>query len=113
MPDRVDPQMWLEHFAQLKSEGLSWFDFLTAIDRGNHVDVIARVADATHSRSALVATAVVVELQSLTSVFAGASWYERETHEMYGVDFIGLSDQRPLLHRFFTDPAPMRKSLSL
>ncbi|MDO8733055.1 MAG: NADH-quinone oxidoreductase subunit C [Actinomycetota bacterium] len=111
MPTRIDSEVWLQHFAQLKSEGLGWFDFLTAIDRGDHVDVVARVTDQSQSRSALVTTAVSVEVASLTSLYAGAAWYERETLEMFGIGFAGLTDQRPLLHRFFPDPPPLRKSV--
>lgn len=109
MPTRVEPADWLQHFSQLKTQGLHWFDFLTAIDRGDHVDVVARVADSSLTRSAFVTTAVSTELQSLTSVFAGAGWYERETAEMFGIRFIGLIDQRPLLHRVHPDPPPLRK----
>lgn len=112
MPTRIDASTWLQHFARLQSEGLEWFDFLTAIDRGDHVDVVARIADSSQARSALVSTAVNSELDSLTSLFAGASWYERETQEMFGIRFTGLGDQRPLLHRVFADPPPMRKSAS-
>jgi len=110
MPTRIDASMWLQHFARLQSEGLEWFDFLTAIDRGDHVDVVARIADSSQSRSALVSTAVISELESLTSLFAGASWHERETQEMFGIGFTSLSDQRPLLRRALADPPPMRKS---
>jgi NADH:ubiquinone oxidoreductase subunit C len=112
MPTRVDSANWRQHFADLKSEGLDWFDFLSAIDRGDHVDVIARVADGSQARSALVVTAVSADLDSLTTLFAGAGWYERETREMFGIGFTGLTDQRPLLHRFFAEPPPLRKVLS-
>ena len=109
-PTRVDPAAWLMHFAGLRDEGMVWFDFLTAIDRGDHVDVIARVADPLQSISALVTTAVTNELDSLTIVYPGASWHERETQEMFGIRFRGLHDQRPLIYREFVDPPPLRKA---
>ncbi|MDO9485446.1 MAG: NADH-quinone oxidoreductase subunit C [Actinomycetota bacterium] len=109
MPTRVEPAGWLQHFSQLKTQGLHWFDFLTAIDRGDHVDVVARVTDSSLTNAAFVTTAVSTELQSLTSLFEGAAWYERETAEMFGIRFVGLTDQRPLLHREFPDPPTLRK----
>lgn len=112
MPTRIDAANWTAHFAELQADGMVWFDFLTAIDRGDHVDVIACVADSSHTTSALVVAAVEGELDSLTGLFAGASWYERETQEMFGIGFAGLTDQRPLLHRFFVNPPPLRKSAS-
>ncbi len=36
-------------------------------------------------------------IDSLTSVFAGADWVERELHEMLGIDFKGHPDLRRLL----------------
>ncbi|MDP2013033.1 MAG: NADH-quinone oxidoreductase subunit C [Actinomycetota bacterium] len=109
-PIRVDAATWIEHFAGLKAQGFVWFDFLSAIDRGDHVDVIACVADLSHSQSALVTTAVSVELDSLSGLFVGARWYERETQEMFGIGFIGLVDQRPLIRRSFLNPPPLRKT---
>ena len=109
-PERVDASDWVQHFARLQSEGLRWFDFLTAIDRDDHVDVVGVVADSAHARSSMVVTAVFAELASLTGLFPGASWHERETQEMFGIRFIGLPDSRPLIHRSFMAPPPMRRS---
>ena len=36
-------------------------------------------------------------LDSLVGVYPGASWHEREVHEMFGVTFAGNPDLRPLL----------------
>ena len=38
-----------------------------------------------------------LEIDSLTSVFEGAYWIEREIHEMLGIDFKGHPDLRKLL----------------
>ena len=113
MPTRIDCATWVEHFADLQAKGLDWFDFLSAVDRGDHVDVIARVADHACAKSALVATAVFSELDSLSGLYAGASWYERETQEMFGIRFTGLADQRPLIRRTFLEPPPLRKTPAL
>jgi NADH-quinone oxidoreductase subunit C len=37
------------------------------------------------------------EIDSLTSVFPGANWYEREIAELYGIKFKNHPDPRPLL----------------
>ncbi len=38
-----------------------------------------------------------LEIESLTSVFEGADWIEREMHELLGIDFKGHPDLRRLL----------------
>ncbi|MGB3827430.1 MAG: NADH-quinone oxidoreductase subunit C [Ornithinimicrobium sp.] len=57
-------------------------------------------------------------IASLTSVFAGAAWHERETHEMFGVEFTGFDDGtdqglRPLLLPEGFDGTPLAKSFVL
>ena len=36
-------------------------------------------------------------MPTLTGVWPCAAWYERETHELFGIDFEGHPDMRPLL----------------
>jgi NADH-quinone oxidoreductase subunit C len=55
---------------------------------------------------------------SATGVFAGAAWHERETHEMFGIDFDGFDDGsglglRPLLLPNGFEGTPLRKSFVL
>jgi NADH-quinone oxidoreductase subunit C len=112
-PARIDPDQWLQHFQNLAAASMTWFDFLTVIDRGASLDVVARVVNIESGESALVVTNVTQEVNSLTGIYPGASWYEREAQEMFGVTFIGLKDPRPLLHRESAHKTPMRKSVTL
>jgi len=50
---------------------------------------------------------------SLVGVFAGASWHERQAAEMFGVDFSGSPDRRPLLLPEGGVVHPLRKSTRL
>ena len=57
-------------------------------------------------------------VESVTEVFAGAAWHERETHEMFGLDFTGFDDgsglpMRPLLLPDGFEGTPLRKSFQL
>src|SRR5688572_26652933 len=46
---------------------------------------------------------------SLTSVFKGADWYEREAYDLYGILFTGHPDLRRLLTDYGFDGYPLRK----
>jgi NADH-quinone oxidoreductase subunit C len=57
-------------------------------------------------------------LASITGVFRGAAWHERETHEMFGLAFDGFDDGtglglRPLLLPDGFEGTPLRKSFVL
>ncbi len=48
-------------------------------------------------------------LPTLTTVYGGADWYEREIFDMFGVNFIDHPHLRPLLLPHFTNFHPLRK----
>jgi NADH-quinone oxidoreductase subunit C len=50
---------------------------------------------------------------SITSVYPGADWYERETYDLYGVLFSGHPDLRRLLTDYGFEGHPLRKDFPL
>jgi NADH-quinone oxidoreductase subunit C len=51
----------------------------------------------------------VIPVPSLTALFPGADWYEREAYDLYGILFSGHPDLRRLLTDYGFDGYPMRK----
>jgi NADH-quinone oxidoreductase subunit C len=112
----VERSVWREVLADLHARGYRYLDVLTAIDRIDHVEVIAHVVDPGSLERELRSTLVSdddLRLASVAAVFPAATWHERETAEMFGVSFDGHPDPRPLLLR--TEPAlpPLRKASAL
>jgi NADH-quinone oxidoreductase subunit C len=55
----------------------------------------------------------VEPVPSITEVFPGANWFEREAYDLYGVLFSGHPDLRRLLTDYGFDGHPLRKDFPL
>lgn len=54
-----------------------------------------------------------IEVDSLTELYAGANWMERETYDFYGIKFKGHPDLRPILNMEDLGYHPMLKEYRL
>ena len=52
------------------------------------------------------------EVPTISEVFPGANWHERETHDFFGIVFTGHPDLSPLLLPEDADFHPLRKDFS-
>ncbi|ARQ69235.1 NADH-quinone oxidoreductase subunit C [Streptomyces marincola] len=98
--------------------GCTFFDWLSAVDEpGTGFLVVAHVvALGAPPRRLLLRTVVPHEaavLPTATGVYAGAAWHERETHEMFGIDFPGHPGLAPLLLPDAFEGHPLRKDFVL
>ena len=112
----VERADWHRQLVALRDEGYHYLDVLTAVDRLDHVEVLARVVDPSAMEHRVVTTRVPDDDPRLTSacdVFPAAAWHERETAEMFGVGFDGHPDLRPLLLRRDPGLPPLRKASAL
>ncbi|MFE9437174.1 NADH-quinone oxidoreductase subunit C [Streptomyces sp. NPDC006640] len=114
----VPPAAWIAALETARDTlGCTYFDWLSAVDEpGTGFRVSAHVVALYPVRRLLVRTTVPHTgpvLPSAVSVYAGAGWHERETHEMFGVDFEGHPGLDPLLLPEGFEGHPLRKDFVL
>jgi NADH-quinone oxidoreductase subunit C len=121
---------WSSTVLSVREDGYSYFDWLSAVDETDRegedaagFDIVCHLIDPREPnalRSVLLRTRAPegLPVPSLTPIFRGAAWHERETHEMFGIDFDGFDDGtdlglRPLLLPEGFEGTPLRKSFVL
>ncbi|MFF6811717.1 NADH-quinone oxidoreductase subunit C [Streptomyces sp. NPDC012403] len=114
----VPPASWITALEAARDRvGCTFFDWLSAVDEpGTGFRVTAHVAALAPVRRLLLRTTVPHEAPTLPSavdVYAGAAWHERETHEMFGVDFTGHPGLDHLLLPDGFEGHPLRKDFVL
>jgi NADH-quinone oxidoreductase subunit C len=115
---KVPCQDWLAALAFARDVvGCDFFDWLTAVDeRDEGLAIVVHLYSLDSGQHLLVRTLVPREepaLPSATSLFRGAGWAERETHEMFGVVFDGHPGLAPLLLPDGFEGHPLRKDFPL
>jgi NADH-quinone oxidoreductase subunit C len=127
---RVAPERWVEAVTAARDEGLVFFSWLSAIDWSNEVavgdppaepveeriEVLCALSDLDRGRLLIIGTDLPSdrpEIDTLTGVYAGANWHEREAHEMYGIEFKGHPNLAKLYLPEQFEGHPLRKSFPL
>jgi NADH:ubiquinone oxidoreductase subunit C len=117
----VPAEAWVAAHEVLRDEvGLIFFDFLSASDElTDGFRVVTHLADfwgGSHVDHLIVRTLIAratPQLATLSGVYAGANWHERETSEMFGISFDGHPNLVPLLLPDGFEGNPLRKEFVL
>jgi NADH-quinone oxidoreductase subunit C len=114
----VAPERWEELARHAKDTvGCRFFNFLTAVDwKEQGLEVVARVDNLDENIALMLKTKLgpgVTTCASLTPVYRGADWMERECFDMFGIRF----ERHPDLRRILLDDAweghPLLKSYAV
>ena len=112
----VDREAWVDTLRRARDEeGLKFFSWLAGIDWSKDVavgdaveepdelderfEVMCRLSSIENAEAAQFIAAVPKDdavIDSITELFGGAEWHERETHDMFGIDFAGNPNLAPI-----------------
>ena len=91
---------------------------VTAVDypeRAERFDIVAHLQSPKHNLRIRLKTTTDEDtpVASLTALYPGADWYERETYDLFGVIFSGHPDLRRILTDYGFDGHPLRKDFPM
>jgi NADH-quinone oxidoreductase subunit C len=104
---RADPRFAYEQVVDIC--GTDW------PSRPERFELVYNLLSLTRNRRlrVLIATDAATPVPTLSDIWPAATWYERETWDMYGVAFEGLADMRRLLTDYGFQGHPLRKDFPL
>jgi NADH-quinone oxidoreductase subunit C len=114
----VPSEQWIAALMTARDTlSLDYFDWLSAVDeRDGGCAIVVHLYNPAGRTRLLLRTLLDARqphVASATEVFRGAAWHERETHEMFGVDFVGHPHLVPLLLPDGFEGHPLRKEFVL
>ena len=97
------------------------FDFpllVSGVDRGDRLESVVHLGQAGSARILILKSTLPYDdprVPSVTSIWAGAEWHERESYDMMGIVYEGHPDLRRILLPEDWDeyPHPLRKEFKL
>lgn len=91
---------------------------ITAVDyptKDQRFEVVYNLLSVRHNSRIRVKTYAdeATPVPSITSLYDGANWYEREVYDLFGVFFVGHPDLRRIMTDYGFDGHPLRKDFPL
>jgi NADH-quinone oxidoreductase subunit C len=114
----VPASAWVDALTAARDRlGCDFFDWLSAVDElEDGYAVVAHVWSTIDRHGVLLRTRALRDnagVASIVGVYPGAAWHERETYEMFGIDFAGHPGLAPLLLPPEFEGHPLRKDFVL
>lgn len=112
----VSPDQVVRAAKELDGEGFA-LDTITGVDwmAENQMEVVYDYFHPAKTLRAVVRTRVPrdnPELPTISEVFPGANWHERETHDFFGIHFVGHPNLTPFLLPEDATYHPLRKDFT-
>ena len=91
---------------------------ITAVDyptKDQRFEIVYNLLSVRHNSRIRVKTYAdeATPVPSITSLYDGANWYEREVYDLYGVFFVGHPDLRRIMTDYGFEGHPLRKDFPL
>src|SRR5271157_4358393 len=99
----------------MRRGGFSYLVKVTAVDYVKYLEVVYFVRNIGEGKDETVEVEIDPAdawIPTVMGVYRAADWYERELHEMFGIDIKGRRAGRLLLEKWNGRAAPLRKNFA-
>jgi NADH-quinone oxidoreductase subunit C len=116
---RVRPERYRDLVTTLRDDAefaCDFLDFVSAVDREDGFDVVTQLWSTRHHHQVRIKVAAEKERPSVPTIsdlYPGANWHERETWELFGIEFEGHPQLVKLLLPEQFEGHPLRKDFAL
>ncbi len=114
----IDKAYWVQAVQFLRDDALQSYDYLrmfSGTDYPNYIEIAIHLVSRQHNTALYVKTRTERDLAvvpSLTGLFQGVNWEEREVYDLLGVHFEGHPDLRRIMMWEGWKGYPLRKDYS-
>jgi len=109
----IDAARIVEAMGRVKSKlGFERLTSVTGVDRfpaAPRFEVVYHLQSVAGKKRLRLKARTSGEIESVTSVYRGADWYERETFDLFGIRFLNHPDLRRIMMPEDWDGHPLRK----
>jgi NADH-quinone oxidoreductase subunit C len=112
----VEAERIVDVCAHLKTEGFDFLESISGADFEDHLEVIYNIASYSSSDRIILTVRILKDtpiLPSVTGLWRGANWHEREAYDMLGIKFMGHPNLSRILLPDSWEGYPLLKSYPL
>jgi NADH-quinone oxidoreductase subunit C len=93
----VPKESIFQYLKERKEEGFDTLLMITGVDYRDHLEVVYHLLSTRTNERLVVKTKTDGEVDSVTSLWKGANWHERETWDLVGIKFRNHPNLRRIL----------------
>ncbi len=112
----VQKEQIKDEVKKLRESGYDYLSFITAIDKKENFEIIYLFRNLSENKEEYIKCIIPKDnpkIETISDIFYGADWQEREVYDLFGIIFEGHKDLRRILLPEDYEGHPLRKDFPM